>query len=366
MKKKKTNLLKMIFIILGLFGFILLIFLISFKSFKIVGGLKNLYEGKVIQKEYCEYDELSNGDFYCTPMKAVSDRYTKRAHSISEGTVKSNREIQGGKLLFNINFGSTVIEEIGNRAKHKLKVFIYNYDVEGWEKIIDIEEYGKEIDYVYDLGETLPREGGIVENYGQCTSWYNYKGYDKKSCSYLGYDFSDRHIDPSDRKTIKLKLDMYVEGRHESSNNVVEINGIGAEFIYSKCPECPSPGEWSGCDRGETEERRTNYRCSEETNYECEEYTESRECHSCDIDDDCVGSLQSCFVECINGICRETKPSYPEKPCEDAKWLDYPMCEWDETDCGLEIDWAVLITSVIGVVIVILFSIFFLKRKNII
>ncbi len=71
---------------------------------------------------------------------------------------------------------------------------------------------------------------------------------------------------------------MFVEGREDNSVNVVEVNSIWADFTYLECPECPEPTEWSGCDKGETEEFRTAYKCSEKTGYKCVPYEETRNC----------------------------------------------------------------------------------------
>lgn len=58
---------------------------------------------------------------------------------------------------------------------------------------------------------------------------------------------------------------------HEDFENAVEI-GIG----IPGCPDCPDPGEWSGCIEGER--TRTNYRCSEETGFECVPYEQTGQC----------------------------------------------------------------------------------------
>ncbi len=58
---------------------------------------------------------------------------------------------------------------------------------------------------------------------------------------------------------------------HKDFENAVEI-----EIWTPGCPDCPDPGEWSGCVDGMR--TRTNYRCSEETGFECVAYEQTGEC----------------------------------------------------------------------------------------
>jgi len=244
-----------------------------------VSQYPNMYEGQVVSYEHCP-----NYPSYCEVMKSPPDRDTGKAHSVSEGTITADRPISAAFIKIYDRLEAKFSDcELGGSGYSHLIIYVWNFNTNSWHKIVD-EEVNPPWDVTHnlDIGDIMPRRGTPVENYGECHS-FEYREYMRKACTVRTFNLDSKFIDPSDEKTIKFKLDMYAQGRNcndgeTTYGGILEINSIWAEFTYRTCPVCPLPTIWSGCEKGETEEFRTNYKCLAETNYKCVEYKEYRSC----------------------------------------------------------------------------------------
>lgn len=342
--------------VVGVILLLVLIIVIAFNSINLVGSFPNMYKGQITSMEFTTPDRT-----YCSPMQAVSDRDSMKSHCISEGIVESDREIQGGKLKIAFNLGGTVVEQIGTQAKHYVKISAFNYKTNEYTVLVDVYGEGNNIEYQYDIGENLPRNGGVVTQPKQCTS-YTYRGYTKQSCSYWDAMLNQDYVNPTTKKDFKIKLDLYAEGRYDVSSNAATVSAIYSDFVYSNCPVCSEPGQWSGCNLGETEEYRKNYKCSMDTDYKCVEYIEKRDCFKCTTDQQCAEFLKVCSATCSNGQCVETSgQNIDEKQCEKSSWVDYPVCKWNNDECKPDI--MTIIITIVGVLIVLLIFILIFRKR---
>jgi len=192
----------------------------------------NLYRGVVTLREF------STNENFGDSMKACADPVTSKNHIVSEGSVTANSEIISGALKFMFSLGNGAVEDMKSSAVHKATVDIFNFESGKWENIFNMEGVGNNIEYTYDIGETLPRNG-VVTTPKQCTS-YAYRNYQKTSCSYFDYNFTADNINPADYKSVKLRLDMYVEGGNTDRSNCVNVYGVNADFTYANCPDVKS------------------------------------------------------------------------------------------------------------------------------
>jgi PGF-pre-PGF domain-containing protein len=78
------------------------------------------------------------------------------------------------------------------------------------------------------------------------------------------------------RKISEDGTDVYFQAESPGLS-VFAIGGVKTEeAVIKECSSCPEATDWSECAEGK--QRRTNYRCSEETDYECIGYTEEKSC----------------------------------------------------------------------------------------
>jgi len=216
-----------------LFALLVVLFFIEANDIRFISLLasvlpENEYEGEIVLTEYSE-----DGKARCFPMSCSADEVSEKMRCVSEGYVESDREIDGGKLNIKFKGGGSVVEYIGNAALYDLKLKIYNYEADGWDVIVSLADSGNAIQYTYDIGEELPRGYGTITEPKQCTPWYEYSGYDKKTCSFWDFTISEDHIDPETNKRVKIRIDMYVEGRGEDNSNVLEVSSIDSDFTFS-------------------------------------------------------------------------------------------------------------------------------------
>lgn len=176
-----------------------------------------------------------------------------------EGHIEAPSEAESATLTIFPSLSPWGTKSAGEKAPiTTMTGFIYNYDTASWEQIFNIKssDKTKRISYSFLVGEKVDRNdnvgGGVhlFNNWGECVivSIDDEDKDENTQCTGLQTEITSEHIDPKDKKTVKLRFDSTTEsGRTLASPRGVGayLNSVNGEFILTPQEETQTSSETS-------------------------------------------------------------------------------------------------------------------------